>query len=294
MTGSHRTLLVLALLGIFTSARAETLYVAERMRIEPPTLNVLAEDRAQDLRMVRRTRVFEDMKDADVFSQIAGEHGLQADIDAPGPSHKVIAQVNQSGLAFIRERCRWLDAEVWLSDKKLHVQPRTRRSQGGGDDLTLTLEKGLLEFTVCADVARLHSKVVVSGWDVSAKDRISFEADDAALGSELGNDESGATILGRALGSRIDQLVHEVPLTSDEAQALAEATFRSQARRFVSGHGVSFGDARLRVGAKVKLMGVGDMFEGSYYVTEVRHTFARRAGGGYMTEFAVERPGLAR
>ncbi len=33
MTGSHRTLLVLAMLGIFTSARAETLYVAERMRI---------------------------------------------------------------------------------------------------------------------------------------------------------------------------------------------------------------------------------------------------------------------
>ena len=33
MTGSHRALLVLAMLGIFTSAQAETLYVAERMRI---------------------------------------------------------------------------------------------------------------------------------------------------------------------------------------------------------------------------------------------------------------------
>ena len=33
MTGSHRALLMLAMLGIFTSARAETLYVAERMRI---------------------------------------------------------------------------------------------------------------------------------------------------------------------------------------------------------------------------------------------------------------------
>ena len=33
MTGSHRALLVLAMLGIFTSARAETVYVAERLRI---------------------------------------------------------------------------------------------------------------------------------------------------------------------------------------------------------------------------------------------------------------------
>ncbi len=33
MTGSHRALLVLVLLGLFSSARAETLYVAERLRI---------------------------------------------------------------------------------------------------------------------------------------------------------------------------------------------------------------------------------------------------------------------
>ena len=33
MTGSHRVLLILAMLGLFSSAQAETLYVAERMRI---------------------------------------------------------------------------------------------------------------------------------------------------------------------------------------------------------------------------------------------------------------------
>lgn len=33
MTGSHRVLLILAMLGLFSSAHAETLYVAERLRI---------------------------------------------------------------------------------------------------------------------------------------------------------------------------------------------------------------------------------------------------------------------
>ena len=33
MSGSHRTLLILAMLGLFSAAQAETLYVAERMRI---------------------------------------------------------------------------------------------------------------------------------------------------------------------------------------------------------------------------------------------------------------------
>jgi len=33
MTGSHRALIILSMLGLFSSAQAETLYVAERMRI---------------------------------------------------------------------------------------------------------------------------------------------------------------------------------------------------------------------------------------------------------------------
>ena len=56
---------------------------AEYGRASAPSIVALAEDRAQDLRMTRRTRAFEDATDADIFRQIAAEHGLQASIDAP-------------------------------------------------------------------------------------------------------------------------------------------------------------------------------------------------------------------
>src|SRR5712691_6147725 len=39
-------------------------------------LVVLAEDRFQDLRMMRRTRAFEDVSDEDVIRQVAQEHSL--------------------------------------------------------------------------------------------------------------------------------------------------------------------------------------------------------------------------
>jgi phage protein D len=261
---------------------------------EPPSITILAEDRLQDLRMTRRTRVFEDMSDSDAFQQIAGDHGLQGDIDADGPTHKLLAQVNQSDLAFIRERARWLDADVWVEDTTLHVQKRANRIQNSADDLTLTLGRGLLEFSVTADLTNQHTSVVVSGWDVSAKDQISYEADDSTLGSELGSDDSGASILQSALGERVDRLVHHVPLTSSDAQALAEATFRAQARRFVYGTGMANGDARLRVGVQVQMSGLGPLFDGAYTICEARHIYARQAGGGYHTEIVVERPGLGR
>lgn len=257
----------------------------------PPTITLLAEDRGQDLRMVRRTRVFADMSDATAFEQIAREHSLQPEIDLSGPQHALLAQVNQSDLAFIRERARWLDAEVWLTDRTLRVQARQRRATD--DDLTLAIGRGLIEFVVTADLAGQRSSVVVSGWDVLAKERISHEASERALGSELNGDESGAALLSRTFGDRVDRLAHHVPLTSAEAQALAEASFRAQARRFVTGTGVARGDARLRVGVVVTLRGLGGPFDGTYYVCEVRHVFARGADGGYRTEFTVERPGVA-
>src|SRR5512134_3521587 len=42
----------------------------------PPQITVLAEDRLQDLRMTRRTRTFENVRDSDVFGRIASDHGL--------------------------------------------------------------------------------------------------------------------------------------------------------------------------------------------------------------------------
>src|SRR5271169_5522322 len=78
----------------------------------PPEILFLAEDRLQDLRMTRRTRTFENLSDADLFQQIASQQGLQANVDVSGPTHKVLAQVNQSDLAFLRERARAVDAEL--------------------------------------------------------------------------------------------------------------------------------------------------------------------------------------
>jgi phage protein D len=259
---------------------------------EPPQIVALLEDAAQGLRQTRRTRTFEDTTDRAVFEQIAQDHGLQADIDLEGPTHPVIAQLNQSDLAFGRDRARRLAAEIWIEGTTLHVQGRSNRQQGG-DPLSLMYNRGLLEFSVIADTANQPTEVVVSGWDVQGKARLDYEASDRALGSELGRDTSAATIVREVFGDRVDRIAQTVPLTSAETQAIAEASFRAQARRFVVGTGKAWGDARLRVGRAISLEGLGPLFTGTYYLSEVHHCFSRGPGGGYTTEFVVERPGIS-
>jgi phage protein D len=132
--------------------------------------------------------------------------------------------------------------------------------------------------------------LTVSGWDVAAKQGIQYQATDSVLGNELGSATSGANVLQSAFGTRAEMIVHTVPWTQAEAQARAEAHFRAFARTFVSVRGVAQTDPNLRVGAYVNLMGVGPLFEGTYYVTEVSHVFD--GVNGLRSEFAAESPGM--
>jgi phage protein D len=250
---------------------------------------VLAEDRFQDLRMTRRTRTFENVTDAGVAQQIANEHGLQPDVSLNGPTHQVLAQVNQSDLAFLRERTRANDAEMWVEGDKLLAKPRAQRD---GGTLQLSYRGTLREFSVMADLARQATSVTASGWDVAGKSALKHEADEAVISGELNNGESGAKILQSAFGGRKEALAHTVPLTAQEAQAFAESYFRMNARRFLTGRGVAEPDAGLRVGSFVELSGLGPLFSGKYYLAEVRHRFDRK--NGLRTEFIGEKPGMGR
>jgi phage protein D len=252
----------------------------------PPEVTILAEDRFQDLRMERRTRTFEDVTDADAMRQIVSQQGMTAQIDVDGPTHRLLAQVNQSDLAFVRERAAAVDAELWIDNRTVYVQARSRRSHG---TVTFTYGDDLLEFTVLADLAHQRTAVRVSGWDVAEKEAIDVEAGRSAISAEVNGYRGGSQVL-EALTPRTERVALTTPLSQQEAQSLAEARYRARARSFVRGKGAVNGNARLRVGTTVELANLGPLFDGPYYVTLARHTFDPIYG--YRTLFHAERPGI--
>jgi phage protein D len=255
-----------------------------------PRITVLCDDRLQDLRMTRRTRSFENSSDADVLRTIADDHGLTAQIDLSGPTHTVLAQINQSDLAFARERARAAGGELWVEGRTFVAKARPARASANTQELSQG--RNLRSFTVAADLAHQRTKVAVSGWDVSSKEGVRHEATDSLLTSELEGGESGPSILATALGARVDAVVHTSARNTSAAEAVANAYFRGIARRFVVGRGTAEGDVNLRVGRKVEITGVGALFSGKYLIVQTRHTFS--AAAGYRTDLAVERPALGR
>ena len=249
-----------------------------------PEVVVFAEDKLMKLRMTRRMKTYENMSDADIASAIAAEHGLTPAVDADGPTYDVVQQWNQSDLAFLRERAREIQAEIWVEDETLHFKSRSKRT---ATELTLVQGNHLVSVRARADLAHQRTKVKVSGYDATQREQIDEEAGGDAIQAEVSEGMTGPAVLERAFGERVSYRVREAPLKSGEASDRARAEMLRRARAFVTVVATTRGSADMVVGSKLKLEGTGHPFEGSgYYVTRVCHTYD---SSGFRTHFEAER-----
>jgi uncharacterized protein len=264
---------------------------------EQPLVVMLAEDRLMRLRLTHRMRTYTGVTDADVARRIAADHQLDADIHVDGPKYDVLQQVNQSDLAFLRERARLLQADLWCSGKTLHFSERSSRH---ATSITLIHGADLLSCRLVADLADQRTEVTVSGYDARKKAVISERADADTIRAEASTGRTGPEVLKKALepkagdgaadtASTASFRVREAPQTTAEARAWARAEMLRRARHFVTATGVTRGTPDLDVGSQLRLELVGAPFEGGgYYVTRVTHTYDNVRG--LRTSFAAERP----
>ena len=162
---------------------------------EEPEVCIHAEDKLMDLRMTRRMRTYEDMSDADIANEIAGEHGIAAEVDADGPVYDRVQQWNMSDLAFLRERARLIQAEIWVGEETLYFKTRDRRNATG---LTLIRGNDIITVRASADLAHQRTAVHVSGYDAQERERIGLRVrgdDIISAGRHLGQAE-GAILTG--------------------------------------------------------------------------------------------------
>ncbi len=251
-----------------------------------PEVEVFAEDKLMRLRLTRRMATYENMSDGDIARQIASKHGIAASVDADGPTYDRVQQWNQSDLAFLRERGRRIQAEIWLQDDTLHFATRANRNA-----TTLTLVQGnhLISLNVRADLAHQRASVKVSGYDAVARDSINEESGEDAILAEVSGGRSGPAVFRQVFGEGPSYRLREVPLSAAEARDWARAEMLRRARAFVTVQGLTRGSPDMVVGSRTRIEGVGAPFEGDgYYVTRLRHTYDLT--DGHRTYFEAERP----
>ena len=254
---------------------------AELSESDAPQLVVLAEDALQQARMTRRTKVYESVSISDLVNQIAPNLGLSADVASIGDEATTQVQLNESDLAFLRRVLDRNDCDMQIADGQIKVTKRGDRQRGS---VRLLMNQEIRRARVVADLAHQVSSVTVSGWDETQGQRVSATSSGTSFGP--GSGRKGSEILAQTVGDRAEHVGHLTAVTNSEAQAIADAAFNERARRFISVEATTEGNATLRVGTHVELVGLGAHFDNTYLVTSTSHQFDLE--NGYRTSFEAE------
>ncbi len=195
-----------------------------------------------ELRMTRRMKTYEDTdrrRHRRGHRERARAHGRRRRAD--GPTYDVVQQLNQSDLAFLRERARLIQAEVWVDDDTLSFKTRGKPD---GPDADARPGQRLLAVAAARRPGPPAHEGQVSGYDAQAATTIDEEAGADAIQAEITGGRTGPPSLERALGERVSHRVREAPLVGGEAHGLGQGRDAAPRARFVTVVGDDRGHAR--------------------------------------------------
>jgi len=227
-----------------------------------------------------KSRSFQRVTDADIAARIAGEYGLDPDIDGTGATHDYVLQAGETDYAFLRRRASRIGFDVWITDRKFCFKKSPRSS---ATPPKLRYGQNLSTFKVRFSAAERCDEVQIRGWDQLGKQAITGKATETDPGSDAPAATEMAAAARRAFG-RVQRSAGQFPVTDQsEADALATSLLLRASGEEVVLRGEAVGDPNIGAGAKVSVEGVGSRLTGNYRVTGVEHTYG--AGKAYLTRF---------
>ena len=204
--------------------------------------------------------------DSDIISSLLDAAGVGADVESTTVSHAQQVQFRSSDWDFLLTRAEANGKLVFTNDDRVAVRAP---SFGGQPVCTLLFGATILELDAEVDARSQYSAVKSLTWDPAQQAMLTKDAADPGIAGP-GNLSTGDLAGVAALPSF--ELRHAA-LAEDEAQAWADAQWMKSKLSKVNGRAKCEGIATVNPGDLVELAGVGDRYNGTVFVTGVRHDF---------------------
>jgi Rhs element Vgr protein len=242
---------------------------AQRIKVRPKgdsLLHVEARDPAFRMTLTRKSRYFTELTDSELFEDIIGSYaGLSADVTSTTVTYPEIVQYQVSDWDLLISRAEKIgmtclvDGGAFTIAKPSAQQPAV---------LTLTYGEDVFNLELGMDSRTQVQKVTASAWDPANQEVISAEVADVALPAQ-GN--LGGQDLADAGGADNLELRHSGNLQQQEVDAWAEAGMLKSRLAKIRGTIRFQGNESVAPGNLVELKGLGERFNGSAFVSGVRH-----------------------
>jgi len=238
-------------------------------------------DKMHRLTRGRKTKMFEEMSDADVVKKVVGDAKLSASTDSTSPKHAYILQRNESDMTFLKRLAARNDYTLRMEDGKVLF----KKAQFSGNGTHIYMGDGKdgeasMSLKMSFNSADQVQEMVVRGWDPLKKEEIVGTAKESDV-SKIGDGDLGlkeAKSFGTATG-----YVTDVPVSDQSmAKVIAKAELNRISRQYARGSVKITGDCRIRAGSMITLEGFPKGSNGRFFVVGARHVLS--AATGYVTE----------
>ena len=239
-----------------------------KIRKDGSQLIVECRDEAVKMTSSVKSRYFTDMKDSDVMEELIGVHSLQHEVEATTLDLKELVQYETTDWDFLLCRAEANGQVVMVEDGTVKIaQPAT------GEEPIVAVEFGATVLELDAEIdARWQSPSIKTlSWTATDQEVIEAEA------SEPSTTNSGNLLpadLAAVISEEAHELRHSGKLSQPELQAWANARLLKERLAKVRGRAKFQGFAGVLPGNVIDVTGIGERFEGSMYVSGVRHTLA--------------------
>jgi phage protein D/phage baseplate assembly protein gpV len=245
-------------------------------------VRVRAYDLSHRLRKRQQVRGHVHVTPRGLAEELAADVGLSVEGPADGPEWLLLIQHRQTDfeiLVEVIERCG-----LFYSVRGSELTLLTL--EGAGEALPLRLGESLLEARAEANADQACEEVAVAGWDVLETEAHEGSAETARVGRQVAAQVGSGVLAGGGKRSFPEQATAD----DRQADAIAEAELDVRRAGEVTFWGVAEGDPRFAPGARIDVSGVGDLFEGVYVLSAVRHLVDSEQG--YVTELETRPPRL--
>jgi len=249
-------------------------------------LEVDCRDAAFKMTLVRRNRYFENQSDGDVAATILDDYqgdGVTAgNIADTTVVHPQLLQYQATDWDFMVSRLEAAGQLCFVEGGKISSD---KPSLDGDPVADIGFGVTVLELDAEIDARTQTGGVRAQAWDPSGQSVQDVSATDPQWS---GNGNLSASTLSGAAGRTEDLLWHGGTLSSDELQSLADGALLRARLAAACGRVRFRGLSAVRPGSVLTLSRLSDRFNGTVYVTGVRHEFSR---GNWTTdaEFGMPR-----
>lgn len=252
----------------------------EARQNKPSFLTVECRHRAFRMCLFRRSACYAEMKDSDVFAQLADGYSIDHDIADTDITYEELVQYNCSDWDYLMTRAEANGMQVMTHGEQLKV---AAPDFSGEPALVLEYGATLLEFEAQIDARDQLQSVISEGWDAAGQELASGEG-------EAGNVVTPGNLEAEELARVADQdgpvQRHGGQPKEDELKTWADARLQKSRLAKVQGRAKCSG-VNLQPGNLVDLQGLGERFNGHAFISGVRHEFS---GGPWTTDLQIGMP----